>query len=306
MATNGSRSRELNAALAQKAREQYGWLLHEQLLAADLGQDAIDHRVRTGVLFRVRPRLYALGWIPVLPEAWAMAAVLAAGPAGALGGASAAALWGLQRWTRPFHVIAPSQRRPNGVVIHRQRLHADERTVHRGIPVVKQARLLLDLAPTLDQQTLTRMANQILVEDIRQREAILLVLERHPRAPGCGRLREAIIVHGAPSRSVFEQRFVPFCRHHRLPVPALNQRVAGYLVDAVFPEARVAVELDGRAFHDTPMQFERDREKYCALTAKGVAVYPLTWSRLVRQPALEAERLRAVISGRARLFSTRT
>ena len=56
--------------------------------------------------------------------------------------------------------------------------------------------------------------------------------------------------------------------------------MAGYEVDALFPEQRVIVELDGYEFHGTRQAFESDRERDATLLAAGYVTIRITWDRL--------------------------
>jgi very-short-patch-repair endonuclease len=58
------------------------------------------------------------------------------------------------------------------------------------------------------------------------------------------------------------------------------------VVDAALPHLRIAVEIDGRAFHSDAAAFQRDRTRQNALVAAGWTVLRFTWSDLVHRPDL--------------------
>jgi hypothetical protein len=58
----------------------------------------------------------------------------------------------------------------------------------------------------------------------------------------------------ARTKNLLEEKFLLLCERHSLTPPDVNVRVAGWLVDAVWFDQNVAVELDGRAAHDTPTE----------------------------------------------------
>ena len=101
----------------------------------------------------------------------------------------------------------------------------------------------------------------------------------------------------APTRSALEDRFLELLETHNLPAPAVNQRVHGHEVDALWSRQRIIVELDGRAYHDHPDAFERDRARDAMLLAAGYKVMRTTWARLTQSPAAEAATLRALLYG---------
>ena len=75
----------------------------------------------------------------------------------------------------------------------------------------------------------------------------------------------------------------------------MNALVEGLECDAVWPERRLVVELDGRAFHDDPASFERDRARDRRLAVAGWRVIRVTW-RQMRDPAALTRDLRALLS----------
>ena len=77
------------------------------------------------------------------------------------------------------------------------------------------------------------------------------------------------------------------------PVQRLSVR---YYIDIAFPEAMLAIEIDGREFHGAAA-FERDRWRQNDLVASGWRVLRLTWDMITNYPhrvlALIAELLEA-------------
>ena len=64
----------------------------------------------------------------------------------------------------------------------------------------------------------------------------------------------------------------------------MNGMVAGFEVDAAWPDARLVVELDSRTFHDTHEAFERDRVRDATLQVAGYRVLRITDLRMQREP----------------------
>jgi very-short-patch-repair endonuclease len=84
----------------------------------------------------------------------------------------------------------------------------------------------------------------------------------------------------------------PLCRS-ALPRPRTNVRVAGHEVDALWPERRVIVEVDGFGFHGSREAFERDRARDAQLQAPGYRVMRVTWRQRTKRPEAVAARLGA-------------
>jgi very-short-patch-repair endonuclease len=96
----------------------------------------------------------------------------------------------------------------------------------------------------------------------------------------------------APTRSELERRFLRFCHERELPEPTVNAPVAGLLVDCLWPAHRLIAELDGWAFHDGRVAFERDHMRSLALEARGYRVLRVTWAQLRDTPAAVEAALR--------------
>ena len=192
----------IDAELARLSEAQHGVVTREGLLAAGLDADQIDYRVKVGRLRRVHRGVYAVGHVPQLPLARAMAAVLACGPGAVLSHRWAAALLEiLSHWRAPIDVTAPRPHRLRGVRVHRSRtLTPRDVTVHCGIPVTTPVRTLLDLAEVLDRAALARAVNQAQVLRLVRLEDLAAPLARSRGRHGARHLRELVDRPSARSR----------------------------------------------------------------------------------------------------------
>ncbi|MGZ4344524.1 MAG: endonuclease domain-containing protein [Solirubrobacteraceae bacterium] len=66
--------------------------------------------------------------------------------------------------------------------------------------------------------------------------------------------------------------------------PLFNEPVLGFVVDAVWPDQRLIVEVDGYAYHRHRAAFERDRRRDQQLIAAGYRVIRVTWIQLRDRP----------------------
>ena len=208
---------------------------------------------------------------------WCMAAVLACGPNAILSHRCAAVLWGiLEGWPTRVDVSVP---RPlglrEGIRVRVTTIAPDERTVRAGIPVTTVARTLLDLAAVLQPHELDRALERAEALRLSDRTPLVALLERHRGRRGTVNLRAAIRegLRPAVTRSELERRFLTFVDEARLPRPQTNVwlDVGGERleVDCAWPEQRVIVELDSRAYHQTTAAFERDRKRDRKVQAAG-------------------------------------
>jgi hypothetical protein len=289
---NGGSGGELPAtvvrerALAGLATRQHGVVARRQLLALGFGDEAIKVRLDAGRIAALHREVYAVGHRRIGRRGVWWAAVLAYGDGALLSHRSAAALWGLARDRTPIDVTAPAGRqgpgRRDGIWIHRGRLWPEDRTTGDGIPVTTVARTLFDLAEFVDFQRLRHAWEEADRLNLLQLLAVEEVCER-----GYGRraLRpiRRLLADARPTarkRSPLEERFADFCHTHRLPPPATNVLVLGHEVDALWPPARLIVELDSWGFHRHRAAFERDRARDTRLLLAGYRTIRITHRRL--------------------------
>jgi very-short-patch-repair endonuclease len=63
-----------------------------------------------------------------------------------------------------------------------------------------------------------------------------------------------------------------------------NYPVAGYRVDVGFPKQKVALEVDGFAFHSDSEDFHQDRKRQNVIALAGWQVLRFTWLDLIEYP----------------------
>lgn len=266
--------REWNAKVRLLAERQAGRVAWWQFKAAGADDKAIVRGVERGYLCPALPRVYAVGHGAPSVEAGLWEAVLYAGPGAML--SHATALWwhGLiehQPW--PIQVSTPRRCRSlRGITVHGRR--TCERTLHKGLPTTSIEQALLDFAAVAPVDRLRfalANADYHKVLDI----TALQVIAGNGR-PGSTNLRNALTRHEpklAHTRSPLERLFLPLCERAGIPLPdEVNVYVEGVLVDAVWWEPRLVVELDGRDNHSSWAQIQNDRSKELRLRAARFTV----------------------------------
>jgi hypothetical protein len=231
-----------------------------------------------------------------------MAAVLACGDGALLSHRSAAALWGLLPGggaRAEVTVIASGRRGPPGMTVHQvRRLHPEDHAVVEGIPITSVARTLLDLAEVV---SLRRVENAFeAAERLRLFDLVALtrLTDRSAGRHGLKPVRHVMSSWGGwveDTRSPLEGQFAEFCRDTGLPMPAFNTVVEGYVVDALWADARLVVELDSYGFHRSRSAFESDRERDAALQLAGYRVIRVTSRRLSREPEAVERTIRSLL-----------
>jgi very-short-patch-repair endonuclease len=222
-----------------------------------------------------------------------MAAVLFCGPDVVLSHHSAAALWGIRGHSnRAIEVTGRSKSRSLGVIHrHCSTLPADEVTVEKGIPVTTVPRTIFDLAATATVDVVEHALRES--EYLRLHDPLSLphLLTRYPRHRGARAARECLARRAETpgrARGWLEERFLPFLRVHRLPIPQLNVWIeAGersFEVDCFWPRSRAIVELDGFAAHGTRIAFREDRVRDRRLRVAGYGVTRIAPEQLDDEP----------------------
>ena len=238
------------------------------------------------------PGIYLVGHRHVPIEGELTAALLHAGPGAGL--CDATALWWGELIAEPstvIHVCTTGRARSCGaVVVH----HPGEvETVRlKRLPVVPVERALREFAAHARPGEI----RQALAEaDYRGRldlAAIHAELGRGRR--GSARLRRQLARHEprlARTRSELEKLFLEICERYGVPLPEINYRIGRMTVDAVWPAARLAVEVDGHGGHRSRFQTTRDRRREFHARAAGFTHARYAEDQLDDEPELVAHDL---------------
>lgn len=275
--------------IATIANRQYGIVSTRQLLAAGIGPGAIATRVRRHRLHRLHRGVYVVGHTALVPLAREMAAVLACGPDAAISHRSAATLWRLLEGNDgPIDVtVTRFGRSHRGLCVHRSRsLRPEDVQTRHGIPVTTPTRTLLDLADTATERELERAVDEALVQRLTSRTSLIAAVRNASGRHGASRVRHLLERYDGPTltRSEAEERFLALVRAAGLEVPEVNVRLGNHVVDFLWRQRRVVVEVDGFRFHSSRRAFERDRRRDAELAAAGYRVIRITWAQLVEEP----------------------
>jgi very-short-patch-repair endonuclease len=291
-----------DSAIAALAARQYGVVTYQQLTELGLGPGAIMARIGSRRLHVLHKGVYAVGHRTLTPHGHRLAAVLACGPTAVLSHKSAGALWKLLATDQTrFDVTVPGTSRvgPRGIKVHRaRRLHPEDVKIVDGIPVTSVARTVLDLAAGFTEPRLLRVVEQAERSSRLDVRALRRAMARNPRRSGSKLLRSILADYSGPpmTRSELERRFKVLVDQARLPPPGLNVEVAGFTVDAFWPQWQLVVELDSRGYHSDVAAFERDRVRDAKLQRVRYRVLRVTDRRMERASAEVLADLMALIA----------
>ena len=138
---------------------------------------------------------------------------------------------------------------------------------------------------------------EAIVRRLTSEAALRRLIGARPGRRGAAPLQRLLDRQAGPSltRSQAEERFLALVRQAGFPHPEVNVRLGGHLVDFLWRDERLVVEVDGYRFHSSRAAFERDRLRDAALEEAGLWVIRVTWRQLTEQPyALVARLARAL------------
>jgi very-short-patch-repair endonuclease len=284
------------------AEKQHGVAARWQLLELGLEPSAIQRRLTANRLHRVHRGVYAIGHRLITAKGRWMAAVLACGPDALLSHRQALSLWDLLGIpSGAIDVTVPGRtgrRGPKGIRIHRsEHLAAADRTQIDNIPVTSLAWTLVDHAATVHPQRVRSVLEQVQRRELHVELDELL--ERLPNRKGTKAIRGARAQMRGPApwtQSELEDRFLALIRESGLPEPETNVFVQGDLVDVLWRDQRLIVEVDGYEFHKSRAQFESDRRRDARLQVAGYRVLRVTQQRIADDSRAVVAEIRALLS----------
>lgn len=227
------------------------------------------------------------------PEARIRAAWLWAGPSALVSGPAAAYWHGiLDRPPAGVTLTVPRSSglcsRP-GVRVRRRDVVVEDRGERDGLALTARPLTVLEAAAALPD-------GAALLDRALQRHVTFgPVYAAYCRMLGATGAAEAgRLLRAAADRSaaVSERRLVRLLRDAGVTGWVLNLDVGDHVVDLAFPRERVAVEVDGWAWHTDPGRFRRDRRKGNDLVTSGWLLLRVTWHDLETAPARVVAQIR--------------
>jgi very-short-patch-repair endonuclease len=156
-------------------------------------------------------------------------------------------------------------------------------------------RTVLDSARDPDLEEL--LGNALATNLVTMRQLDVAIAEWPTRA-GVPRLHRILHQPGGPrrTRSWGERRLLALVREAGLPVTVTNTMLNGYQVDALWPDHRLVLEVDGWDFHRGRRAFETDRARDAAHVAAGYRVIRFTANQLRDEPLIVIGQLSAALA----------
>lgn len=296
-------------SLARVLDQQHAIIGRRQALACGMTAKAVGHRIRPGGPWHiVVPGVYVAGRGMLSDQQRAMAAWEHAGRAIAITGPAAAAWHRIPVDRSEFvDVLVPHAcyRADAGFVrIHRTTVLP--RVCYSDGPVsyADPARALADTARAMTDLADVRA---IVAAGVQRGKVELWQLDaelRNGPARGSALLRRALAEVSGGARSAAEADLLTLLRQSKLPEPLYNPRLFVGKVflaspDAWWPDSGVAVEVDSRAWHLSPGDWERTLARHARMTAEGILVLHFPPGRLRKDRRAVISEMRSAL-GRSR------
>jgi very-short-patch-repair endonuclease len=284
--------------LDEYLRRHDGVITLAQARRAGLSLQAVQRRVRAGRWRRCARGVYFADDREFTDAARIRAAVWSYGPDAAGSGLAAAWWHGLTQFAPEIvEVTVPRDsngRRKAGSRVRRRDLAAADVVVSRGLRMTA-------LPLTVVEAAVHRRGGGTLMDWALQRGHVDLraLWQAHLRNKGrYGSPAARLLLHAADdgARSAAERKLVRLLRGAGISGWTTNYAIGGYKVDVAFPAGRVAIEVDGLAYHSDSDDFHRDRARQNAIVLRGWQVLRFTWLDLTEYPHRVIATIRAAIS----------
>ncbi|MFC7528637.1 DUF559 domain-containing protein [Actinoplanes sp. GCM10030250] len=250
--------------------------------------------LRGGKWRRLLPDVYAHRDVVVDHRLWCAAVSLILPRGSAIGGLSAAYLWGaeLSRATSPVSVVTPRDRwtnRNSRIVAHHTVIADSDLTELDGVLVTTPERTAFDLGRRL-RRTEALVSMDIMIRDVKPDLVVVQEMAVQRRGwPRVAQLKEVLKLADPRAESPMESRLRLLLHDAGVP-PAVPQhevrddrgRLIGR-VDLAWPAARLAVEYEGD-HHRERDQYRRDVARTNALRSAGWTVLRFTADDLHERP----------------------
>ena len=174
---------------------------------------------------------------------------------------------------------------PTGLIAIRDAISDHDCALIDGLVVTTRPRTVVDcllLLPEMDGRTLLDRALQ-------QRwltlDELVLRTQLHASRHGAPKLRKHVTVASYGVRSEAERLLRRLLLSAGITGWRADYPLAGVgVLDFAFPDVRLAIEVDGRAWHSAGDRFQRDRTRQNLAVAAGWTVLRFTWEDLTRRP----------------------
>ncbi|MGQ0573495.1 MAG: type IV toxin-antitoxin system AbiEi family antitoxin domain-containing protein [Pseudonocardia sp.] len=265
---------------------QAGVISLRQAVECGLSAATVHRRARAGSWLRLHPGVYLVGGHRYTDEVRVRAVALWAGEGATVTGA-AAAFWHGMLPAAPavLGVTVPGASKPRpqqGIHVQRRDLDFRDRVAVRDVWVTGKPLTALETAAALPDGS--AFLDRALQRHVRF-PALYRAHCRHLGRAGSARAGRLLVAAADRADSAAERLLVSLLRGAGLTGWVVGHPFGTFRLDVAFPARRLAVEVDGWAWHVDVDRFRNDRRKGNALAAASWDLLRYTWHDLDGRPA---------------------
>lgn len=286
-------------ALHDLLARQDGLVTLAQAAQTGLAERTLRSWVAAGRWERVAPRVFLVGGHPFTDRARVRAAGLWAGDQGLVCGPAAAWWYGMLDGSPDVvRITVPRARRLRpipGVEVRRRDIGFADRRVVRGLRLTDRPLTVLETTVALPD------ASEFFDRALQKHVRIEQLYRAHHRAIGAyggARMTELLTAAADRADSAAERLMLAILRGSTIRGWVRHHPFGIWHVDFAVPASKVAIEVDGWAWHVAPDRFRNDRHKGNALVRAGWVLLRFTWHDLVNRPGYVLAEITAALHPR--------
>jgi len=286
-----------NAAMRALLTSQDGLISDAQIGRHGMAERTLRRQIADGTWVRLAPGVLLAAGHRFTDRVRVRAVGMWIGPRGAVSG-PAAAWWHGMLPSAPDRVELTVARRCGlreraGVRIRRRDLDRRDIVAVDGLALTARPLTVLETAAAVtDGSAYLDRALQRYVDF----PAVYQAYCRNLGAYGAARIADLLIVSADRADSAAERVLVALLRGAGITGWQVGVPFGRWMIDLAFPDVKVAVEVDGWAWHVDVDRFRADRHKGNALARAGWTVLRFTWHDLVNRPAYVVAEIRAALA----------
>ena len=281
-------------------RRQGGVVTLRQAVDLGMSRQTVQRRVQDGAWERLHPGVYLVGGHRLTDEVRVRAAWLWAGTDAAVSGVAAAYWHGLlERAPATIELTVPHRRKPRpqpGLVVRRRDLHHVDLVGRRDIWLTAVPLTVLETAVALPDGS--SFLDRALQRHVRFPTAYRAFCRNMGRtgSSAAGRL---LVAAADRADSAAERLLVRILRDAGITGRVLGHPFGPWRIDLTFPRQKVAVEVDGWAWHVDATRFANDRRKQNAMVRARWDPLRFTWHDLDGRPGEVVTEIEATLAAAA-------
>ncbi|MBN4925672.1 DUF559 domain-containing protein [Hoyosella rhizosphaerae] len=275
---------------------QDGVITRAQALAAALTPRQIHHRIATKQWCALHRGVYLEANRSHAPAARLRAVVFAAGRGAHAHGPSAAWWLGLlPHPPRTHYITVPTPRKATirGCKVRRRTIATPDTTTTRGLTITALPLTILDTAVTIPDGT------AFLDRALQRWTTLADLTATHQRNKGRHGARKATtMLRNARTggESEAERLLIHHLRKHKIHGWRTQVQVRGYFLDIAFEKHKLAIEVDGWAWHRDVQRFTSDMTRQNVLINEGWRVLRFSWHHVNANPDAVVREIREALS----------